>query len=74
MAATVTVDMTSVYDFEGITPKFADLNQARDIEAIHALAVPNAQEVMNDPSLKFKGKTVMVLLPFLTKTLMDTDS
>jgi hypothetical protein len=30
--------------------------------------------VTNDPSLKFKGKTVMVLPPFLTKMLMDTDS
>jgi hypothetical protein len=74
-AAAVTVDMTSVHDFEErITPKFADLNQAGDIEALHALTVPNAQEVMNDPLLKFKGKTVMALPAFLTKLLMDVDS
>jgi hypothetical protein len=72
--AAVTIDMTSVRDCEGITPKFADLNQAGDIEALHSLTGPNAQEVMNDPSLKFKGKTVMALPPFLTKTLMDADS
>jgi hypothetical protein len=37
MAALVTMDMTSVCDFEGIIPKFADLNGAVDIEALHAL-------------------------------------
>jgi hypothetical protein len=34
----------------------------------------NTQEVSNDPLLKFKGKTIMVLPPFLMKTLMDADS
>jgi hypothetical protein len=74
MAAAVTIYMTSVHDFKGITPKFVHLNQAGDIEALHALTVPNAQEVMNDALLKFKGKTVMALPHFLTKMLMDADS
>ena len=59
---------------KGSLQSLLHLNQAGDIEALHALTVPNAQEVTNDPSLKFKGKTVMVLPPFLTKMLMDADS
>jgi hypothetical protein len=74
MVAAVTVYMTSVHDFKGTTPKFVHLNQAGDIKVLHALTVPNAQEVMNDPLLKFKGKTVMALPQFLTKLLMDVDS
>lgn len=63
-AASVNMDMTSVRDFVGITPKFIDLNGTADIEALHALTVPSAQEVADDPSIKFKGKIVMALPPF----------
>jgi hypothetical protein len=74
MVAAVTIYITSVHDFKGITPKFVHLNQAGDIEVLHALTVPNAEEVMNDSLLNFKGKTVMALPQFLTKMLMDVDS
>ncbi len=67
------MDMTSVRDFVGITPKFIDLNGTADIEALHALTVPSAQEVADDPSIKFKGKIVMALPPFLMKTHIDMD-
>jgi hypothetical protein len=67
------MDMTSVHDFVGITPKFIDLNGTADIEALHTLTVPSAQEVADDPSIKFKGKIVMALPPFLMKTHIDMD-
>jgi hypothetical protein len=47
------------------------------LEALHALTVPSAHEVANDPSLKaIQGKNShgSMLPPFLMKTLIDINS
>jgi len=59
---------------EGVTPTFEHMCAVTNRAEFKALTVATTEELQDDNSLKFKGKLMVVLPPFLAKALMDTDT
>jgi len=65
----------SIWDaVEGLTPPFEELCGVTSPDDFTNLRAPSTEDLQADPSLKFEGKRMVVLPPFLTKVLMETDS
>jgi len=59
---------------EGVTLTFEDMRAMTTHEEFDALSVATTQELQEDENLKFTGKRMVVLPPFLTKAMMDADT
>jgi len=58
---------------KGVTPMFENMCVVTNHDEFKDLTVVMTEEPQNDKSLKFKGKRMIVLPPFLAKALMDAD-